>query len=977
MTDEKTGWRIEMLGGLRVLQGDHAIPSFSTRKAGVLLAYLAFFRQDSHSREYLAELLWPGEAGPTVRNRLNQTVWALRQNLPADAEILLSDRLSLRIHPSVSTDIADFYGALHQAEQASGMAAKKRSLQRAIALYRGELLPGTYEEWMESERQRLADSFQGALRELAVLAAEEQDWPLALRYVRQAIAADPLQEEAYLDGIRFSLQADRLAEALRVYRALEQMLRQEYGGVPSEEAQALLAQIEARLSQAADTPASHAQHPAGSAREAYACADVRLPDPLTLFFGREAEIDQILGFLRAGRKRLITLIGLGGSGKTRLAIEAARRFAGEFPGRIAFIPLVDVTDAAAIPEAVATGLGLERPENGAVLDLVIETLRGEPALLVLDNLEHLLEAAPFLRHLLASVPPLRLLVTSRRKLRLEGEQEIPVPPLPLPPEPHHTESLLAYPSVQLFLDRAQSVRPDFTVTPENAGDVACLCQTLEGIPLAIELCAAWAATLTPAQMQRQLESRFDLLVSRLADVPDRHRSLYAVIESSFARLPDSLSRFFYGLSVFRGGWTLEAAEALACSLQIEVGDQEEAQNARSRNGSPDGWVREALAQLLECSLIVSEMNGSEMRYRMLESLREYAAPRMASKEREQTLRAHSAHFCRLVQQAEPNLHTTRDKAFWIQRLEADYENLRLAMQTCLEQSCIEQGLQLVSDLWVFWEHTGRLTAVGEWLKHTLALTEISTVDPSMRAMGLFEQGFFAWRQGDFLTAQSALESSYQIAKEREDVWYMAHARQIQGGAACSQGKLPIARAYLEESIELFHSLGDSRWVTIATYNLGAVAEQEKHYFEAREHYQEALAYWRAVGFEERAALAIEALGNVTFRTNDPYQAQSMFLESLTILRHLGSHRGHIAECLDKIGDVALALGKMERAVKIKAAVDRLRQDIKMPTEPCNVQVQVEHLAVLLQSLGAEKFDRLWAEGQAMTLEEAIYEAQHP
>lgn len=966
MLDRKTGWRLEMLGGLRVLQDDRPLPPFSTRKAGALLAYLAFYHQDSHSREYLAEMLWPGDAGPTIRNRLNQTVWALRQNLPAAAEVLLSDRLSLQIHPAVSSDVADFYTTLQHAERATGIAAKKLILQRAIALYRGELLPGYYEDWMQIERQRLADSFLGALRELAALAASEKDWPLALRYSRQAIAAEPLMEDTYLDGIRFALQAGRLAEALRVYRALEQMLRQEYGSAPSEEVRALLAPVWERPYGTSETLVTVAPYTVGPAAEACAWADVRLPSPLTSFFGREAEIERMQDFLRAGRKRLITLLGLGGSGKTRLAIEAARRFAREFPGRIAFIALVDVADAAAIPDVLATALELPRPESGAILEPVIETLRGEPTLLVLDNLEHLPEAAPLLSNLLARVPTLRLLVTSRRKLGLEGEQEIPVLPLPLPAESHLCE-LLACPSVQMFLDRAQSVRPDFVVTSENAGDVAGLCAALEGIPLAIELCAAWAAALTPAQMRQQLEHRFDLLISRRTDVPNRHRSLWAVIESSVSHLPLDIRRLFTALSIFQGGCTLEAVTELARDLALFAGEDSD----RERQ------VREALAHLLERSLIFSEEDGREMRYRLLESLREFGALQRALEERDPLMRAYVAYFCRLAAQAEPQLRGGKDQLVWMQRLEADYENLRLAMQTCLEMGCIEQGLQLAADLWVFWERTGRLTEAAEWLDRFLTLPELEAVAPSLRVKGLSRRGFFAWRQGDLLKAQAVLEQSYQLAQQLEDLWSMARARQLMGIAANTQGNLTLARAHQEESIALFRSLEDKSLVTLGIYNLGCVALKEGNYEEAASLFQESLESWQEEGFQEAAARALMSLGEVAQNRQEPLKAQQLYLESLGILCACGSHRIVILEGLESLGTVAMDLGREERTVLLFAAVLAHRERIHAVLSVTDQRQTQVILNEAQERLGAETFNCLWAKGQALTFEEAVHEALYP
>jgi predicted ATPase len=354
---------------------------------------------------------------------------------------------------------------------------------------------------------------------------------------------------------------------------------------------------------------------AGAARPAAA----RLPVPVTRFFGREEEIERIKALLCPPETRLVTLTGLGGAGKTRLALEVAGRLRERFPGPVYFVALADLTRAGGIPDAILDALGLPRFANVPPPVQVTNALHRQRSLLVLDNFEHLIEeGALYLRDLLAGVPSLTCLVTSRQRLGIAGEREFPVLPLPTPRQqpgpstPQTTaqerltpEQLAGFASVALFADRAPAARPDFEVTTGNGADVAALCRRLEGIPLAIELAAARAKALTPAQMLSQLDRRFDFLVSRQQDAVPRHRTLRAALDWSCDLLPAPVARFFGRLSVFRGGWTLEAAEAV-------------------------GEVTAALAldyleQLQDGSLVVAEEREGGMRFRMLETVRERAA----------------------------------------------------------------------------------------------------------------------------------------------------------------------------------------------------------------------------------------------------------------------------------------------------------------------------------------------------------------
>jgi predicted ATPase len=398
----------------------------------------------------------------------------------------------------------------------------------------------------------------------------------------------------------------------------------------------------------------------------------QLPVQFTRFFGREDELTRLEEILLEEKPHLLTLTGPGGSGKTRLALEAARQLIEPFGGAVWFVPLQDLTDPGLLPGAIAASLRLPRLPQVEPLEQVVEVLSRQPSLLVLDNFEHLLgsglmvndsmvygstinhqpSAISLVRTLLERVPSLTLLITSRQVLNLTGEREFYVSPLPTPGGEDTPEWLLRCPSVQLFVDRAQKVRPDFQVTPANAPAVSELCYRLEGIPLALELAAARVQVLTPVQMLAQLEHRFDFLVSRKRDEARRHQTLRAAMDWSYQLLSPELQRFFARLSVFRGGWTLEAAAAVASDEWQVTSDESPITSHQSPVISN---ALDTLAQLQECSLVQAEEAGAEMRFRMLETLREYAGEQLASEEQAALRERHADYFLHWVEEAEPKL----------------------------------------------------------------------------------------------------------------------------------------------------------------------------------------------------------------------------------------------------------------------------------------------------------------------------------
>jgi predicted ATPase len=431
-----------------------------------------------------------------------------------------------------------------------------------------------------------------------------------------------------------------------------------------------------------------------------------LPVQFTRFFGRQEELARLSHMLLLPQQtRLVTITGTGGTGKTRLALEVAARLTSSLEGAVWFVELEDLRDTSLIADTVMGALHAARSPDKAPADVVAEALSAYASpLLILDNFEHLVEeGALFVQTLLARVPSLRCLVTSRQVLGLAGEREFALGPLPTPNGMHSLESLSLFESVQLFVERAQAVRPDFQITTATAPAVAQLCDALEGIPLAIELAAARAQVMTPSQMLSQIGHRFDFLVGRRRGASERQRTLRATLDWSYRLLSPDLQRFFSSLSVFRGGWTAEAAEAV-CKEPLAL---------------------DYLAQLRECSLVMTKEDAAEIRFRMLETLREYGRERLTELgEKEETQRRH-VHYHLALADEYGATYNSPEFAARLHRLETEHDNLRAALTWCKDKATpdsVETGLRLAAALRMFWDLR------GYWSEGRMHLTQMLSLE---------------------------------------------------------------------------------------------------------------------------------------------------------------------------------------------------------------------------------------------------------
>jgi predicted ATPase len=706
-----------------------------------------------------------------------------------------------------------------------------------------------------------------------------------------------------------------------------------------------------------------------------------LPLQLTRFFGRASELRQLKILLRNPDSRLVTLVGPGGTGKTRLALEAAHQAAADIPV-VWFVPLADLTDPDHLPEAMLEAIHRPTERSAEPLAALARALEGAEALLVLDNLEHLLpRGAAIVAELLERAPRLRCMVTSRRPLGVAGEWRFLVPPLAVPEGPASLAELAALESVQLFVDRAQAVRPDFQVSESNARALAQLLSHLDGLPLAIELAAARALVLGPAQMLRRLDRRLDFLATRRLDVQSRHRTLRGTLEWSYRLLPPEVQRFFAELAVFRGPMSLEAVEAVSRSPV----------------------ALDHLIELRECSLLLGEEVGDEMRFRLLDMIRDFAGEKLPEGARSELEHRHAEYYVALAERARQGVNSARESE-WLDRIALEHDHLRAIFDRCAAGTeGVRLGLRLTAAIASFWSFRGHLGEGRQRIAELLAQPAAAERN-ALRAQALTEAGNLAVAQSAPAEGLPALEESLAIFRELADEAGIGRALNHLAIAAFYRGDYAGAARLYEEGLEICHRLGDRRAISQALTNLGNVANSIGDYAGARARYaeslvikrelaiprdlatalmglgnvaenegdltaslayhEECLSLCRQSGDRQRAAWALVNLGNVTFKLGDPERARGYYVESLGIATELGD-RFNISGCLDGLSAVALAAGEPAQAARLFSAAMTLRQAAQSGIPPSEQAAHESFLGELRVALGERNLRAALADGAAL------------
>ncbi len=678
---------------------------------------------------------------------------------------------------------------------------------------------------------------------------------------------------------------------------------------------------------------------------------------LSAFIGRAPEVAVVAELLRQKDVRLVTLTGPGGVGKTRLAARAATEVANDFPDGVWFVALAPITNPSLVLPAIAHILGVREAKDEPIAARLETYLADRQLLLLLDNFEQVVDAAPALAELLGACPGLKALVTSRVRLRVSGEREYPVPPMTLPPSAAMSATGGVAPSeaVTLFLDRARAVKPDLAITAETAPAVAEICRRLDGLPLAIELAAARVKVLSPAALQARLERRLPLLTGGGQDLPARQQTMRDAIAWSFDLLAPAEQALFRQLAVFVGGFTLDAAEAVI--------------------GSDGGDVFEGISSLTDKSLLrQTELDVDVPRYGMLETVREFGLEQLtASGEEMATRDAHAVWYTQLAERTWQGADARADAA-WLDQIEADHDNVRAALVWLNQTGNYEGLLRLSGSLWPFWHrHSHRLEGRG-WLEHALNLELNADVPKAVRIRPLYGAAYLARNRGDYDRANTLATECLTLSREFGDDRAASRALQLLAFVALAQGDYDRATTHAQDALKLTEKLDDrGTWNAWVLTDLGMAAYGQGDLEQAARFLEEALSLYYGFAEPFGTALTLGYLGLVATDQGDYRAATERFAASLPLWQEMGN-RENQSEWLASVANLAAARGYLQPAARLFGAAEALRDTLGHAFTLPERAAFERGIGAARSALGDHVFTRDEAAGQALSLERALAEA---
>ena len=861
---------IRLFGGFAVRVAGKALPSLRSRREQWLLALLALRHDKDTSREWLATTLWPDNDEQQALFYLRKALSNLRKALGNE-----SARVVTPSQKTVRLDLTDAFcdvAAFDEAVRASSFAD-------AVDHYRGALLPECLEDWAATERGQREQEYIRSLEQLA----SRNDPAAAVRWLRMLTAADPFRESAYRALMQALADCGDRAAVTEVYRELQQIFHKELNALPSPETDSLYKQLLSRNEQQVSSllisaPVDNRRH---------------IPVPLTDLIGRDREIEEVLELMK--ERRLVTLVGSGGIGKTRLSIAIADSAISRFDDGVWFIDLAPLTDANFLPQTAARALAIPEDRSRPMIDALVETLQATKMLLVLDNCEHLIAVcASFTHRILTSCPGVSIVATSREPLHVLGEQTFRVPSLAVPAAQEETDpaQLLEYEAIRLFMDRASRVDKTFRLSRRNANDVAEICRHLDGIALAIEMAAARLRSMSVVEIKNRLADRFKLLTGGNRAALPRQHTLRAAVDWSYDQLSDPERILLRRLSVFSGGWTSQAAERIC--------------------GQED--TLDLLSSLADKSLVVFEAQEDSTRYSMLETIKQYGAYRLVEAEEKINAGAkHRDYFLSIAEEAEKELRSAR-QAEMKAMLEEEIENLRTAIAFSLQRPDQDQkGLRIGKALWIFWADQGY---VREGIETLEKLLERYKEETETRVDALNGIGVLYFLRSDYPSSRVHHEAAMELSRKLEYKKGLANAFNGLGNSATDLADYENAKKYYSEALAIQREISNTPGMIASISNLGRVANQQGDNAAARDLQEQALAICREAGDTIGVSRCLTHLGMIAFYESDFETALALAGESLAIRREIGHLQG-VADSLNIVAMSAFYLGDSKRARELQ------------------------------------------------------------
>jgi predicted ATPase/DNA-binding SARP family transcriptional activator len=937
---------VRLLGMFEVKYKKKSI-SIPSRPSQSLFAHLLLSAGTPHRREKLAGMLWSDSLEETARDNLRHSLWRIRKALPSTpkAEYLLTDDLSIAFNAS-----SEYWLDAAELEKLSENTSAAELIS-VLSEYQGELLPGFYDEWVVLEREHLSSIFEHHMARLLSLLKAESRWLDVLDWAERWIKLGQKPEPAFQALMSAHAAKGDMSKVAATYERCVKSLR-EFGIEPSNQTKELYE----NLKSGKDTPKPIPIPTKLVAKE----ISSNIPVTLTSFIGRGKELKEIARLLSSSR--LVTLTGPGGVGKTRLAIQTANDANKKFKDCVFWVGLVGLSNENLIPQQIAQSLNVREIPNEPLIETLKTYLKPKQILIVLDNCEHMIRAcAEYAEQLLAACPRLKILATSIESLGLFNETTWQVPSLPLPEMQGSLslKDLKEFASIELFYERANHAKSGFVWDERNASSVAQICRRLDGIPLAIELAAARIKVLSVDEIAGRLDDRFSLLTAGSRTAIPRHQTLRATIDWSYELLTKPERVLLRRLSVFAGGFTLEAAEAV-CSQGMKRSDS-----------------LDLLGRLVDKSLVIVEADSEvgETRYRLLETLRQYALEKLVETGEASLIRdQHLDFYLRLAEKSEPHMFG-HESVKWINRLDKELDNIRAAMEWSTSSGKAVAALRMAGSLvyfCYFWFARGSL--LSEWQNRIqLALSRPEGMERTLaRAKALNGLGFMYWADMYPTDRRLELEEALSIGRELGDQWNTATALGYLGLLASMQGSYVEARSLLEQSLDVWRTMGleGKSGVSWTLTFLGDVALNQNQSDEARSIYEESVAILKEIGDKNFLAYSVRRLGLLAWRENDYRKASVLCTESLFLNRELGDLRGVLA-CVAGFADIAVVQGKFGRAAQIMAAVECQLVLMGMQLLPVDKMEYECNLALLRANLAEKAHAKFWAKGTGMSFEQAI------